>query len=86
MPPPRKIKLKFVSHTYECVELTPTGPIDFKINEVNIEKYQINVLTKDSILSETSVKKKMLIILNKILNTAKLHSFPNFQDILIYLV
>lgn len=58
LPPPRKIKLKFVSHTYECVELTPTGPIDFKINEVNIEKYQINVLTKDSILSETSVKKK----------------------------
>lgn len=57
MPPPRKIMLRFVSHTYECIEKNLTEPIDFKLASLNLEKYQSVMLVKDSMTSGISAKK-----------------------------
>lgn len=58
LPPPRKIKFNFITRTYSCEELHPTEPINFKLNEIDITKYQLNIYTKDSIASGITTKKK----------------------------
>ncbi|MBR5180288.1 MAG: DEAD/DEAH box helicase family protein [Lachnospiraceae bacterium] len=57
LPPPRIIKLKFVSRTYKCVELKPTEPINFNLSALDLEKYKSYVYTKESITSENGVIK-----------------------------
>ena len=57
LPPPRKITLKFVSHTFECIEKNMVEPIDFKLTSLNLEKYQSSMLMKDGLTSGISAKK-----------------------------
>ena len=69
VPPPRKIKLRFVSRTYECIEKEPTEPINFMIDTLDIEKYQVSTMTKDSIISGISTMQSSHIMFQ--LNAAK---------------
>jgi len=87
VPPPRKIKLRFVSRTYECIEKEPTEPINFMIDTLDIEKYQVSTMTKDSIISGISAKKtnaddlKQNTIYSKITLVAELSRYLNLPCI-----
>lgn len=46
VPPPRKIKIKHIRHEYDIKQKEPKERIDFKLDEIDVDKYNLRKTTK----------------------------------------
>jgi type III restriction enzyme len=60
IPPPQKIKIKEKRYTYEIKEKDKISPIDFKIDSIDIKKYQ-QIVTEKSRLTKPVNDKKIIV-------------------------
>lgn len=58
LPPPRTITLKRVWHEYTLHEKEYANPVDFKLADADLSKYQSIVYEGDSLARDTTVKEK----------------------------
>ena len=58
LPPPRKITLKRIFREYYLTEKTYTAPIDFKLEKVELSKYERVLYERDTLAIDTTVKEK----------------------------
>ncbi len=58
LPPPRTITLKRVWHEYTIHEKKYANPVDFKLADADLSKYQSIVYEGDSLARDTTVKEK----------------------------
>lgn len=56
LPPPRKIILKKIWHSYTLEEKGYNGPINFKISDLDVSKYESTMYEKVSIAQDATVK------------------------------
>lgn len=56
LPPPRKLKIKRIWHEYNLIEKDYNNPIDFKLSEIDFERYKSRIYEKDSITSSSTMK------------------------------
>lgn len=56
LPPTRTITIKKVWHEYSLVEKTYDKPVDFKLGQLFLSKYESIMYEKDSIANDTTVK------------------------------
>lgn len=58
LPPPRTITLKRIWHEYSLHEKKYTGPVDFKLKDVDLSKYESTRYESDTLARNTTVKKQ----------------------------
>jgi len=58
MPPPRYLTVKHITHKYSLEEKGYTAPINFGLQDMDLEKYKIVVYEKDGLARNMSVKER----------------------------
>ena len=58
LPPPRYITIKQIKHKYSLVEKSYTEPIDFKLDEIDMEKYKAVIYEREGLARDISVKER----------------------------
>ncbi|MCL2853204.1 MAG: type III restriction endonuclease, partial [Defluviitaleaceae bacterium] len=61
LPPPRKIKLRSISHEYSLTEKGYSTPVDFSLSTLDLTKYTAKAYEKKGITSEITAKEVELI-------------------------
>ncbi len=82
LPPPRKITLKRVWHEYTLHEKEYTTPVNFRLAEADLTKYQSTIYQRDSLARDTSVKE---VNANYLQNNQKFSAFSLSGEVARYL-
>lgn len=59
VPPLRTLAIKEIIHHYEQIEKNPTEPVDFALDDLNLEKYQVKVHEISTLRREESMKSRV---------------------------
>ena len=65
----KTLHLRRISHKYDLLEKIYSAPIDFKLNEVDYEKYVSHVYEKTSLVDERTIKKEVADIKDSVTYT-----------------
>lgn len=65
----KKLHLTRISHKYDLLEKTYSAPIDFKLGEVDYDKYASHVYEKASLTDDRTIKKEVVDIKNSVVYT-----------------
>ena len=65
----KKLHLTRISHKYNLLEKTYTAPIDFKLGEVDYDKYASHVYEKASLTDDRTIKKEVVDIKDSVVYT-----------------
>ncbi len=60
VPPERKIKMKRIWHEYKLVDKGYNEPVDFKINQIDMSRYEAVMYEKESLRLNSSTKEKKI--------------------------
>ena len=58
LPPPRYITIKQIKHKYSLIEKVYSEPIDFKLDEIDMEKYKAVIYEREGLARDISVKER----------------------------
>lgn len=56
LPPPRYLTIKQIKHRYSLIEKGYSEPIDFKLDEIDMEKYKAVIYEREGLARDVSVK------------------------------
>lgn len=56
----KKLILKRISHKYSLTEISYAHPIDFKLNDLDLDKYETHLFEKDSLTDQRTMKKSVV--------------------------
>lgn len=65
----KKLHLTRISHKYDLLEKTYSAPIDFKLGEVDYDKYASHVYEKASLTDDRTIKKEVVDIKDSVVYT-----------------
>lgn len=65
----KTLHLRRISHNYELLEKTYSEAVDFKLSEVDYDKYAAHVYEKASLTDERTIKKEVADIKNNVIYT-----------------
>lgn len=65
IPPVRTVVLSEIQHHYDLIELNNIKPIDFKLKDINFDKFKSKIYTKTDLTSKQTIKEQDLEIEQK---------------------
>jgi hypothetical protein len=65
IPPVKTLLLSEIQHHYELLELNNSRPIEFKLKDIDVDKYKSRIYTKSNLTSSQSVKENEIEIVQQ---------------------